>query len=164
MLDYLVIIQARVGSTRFPNKVLQTVGGIPMVKRVWLAAKKAVSNWHAKVIVAWPERYADLDENNVLERFQRISNEFPSANIIRLTADCPLLTSRDIVDAVNKFNGQYYNNHIDGKDVQIFPSLYLWNRKVTDKEHVIKDKPNTGGCSVNTRTDLAIARLQCKGR
>jgi glutamate-1-semialdehyde 2,1-aminomutase len=162
--SYLCIIQARLGSTRFPNKVLQTVGGIPMVKRVWLAAK---SSWVDKVVVAWPERYPRLDENDVLTRFQRIAREFPHTYIVRLTADCPLITSADINQAIKlhhnglKAGEAYYNNRKDGRDVQIFPLDYLWS-DYADKEHVIKDLPNTGGCSVNTKYDLERARHLCE--
>ena len=160
MIDYLILIQARLGSKRFPNKVMQTVGGVPMVKRVWQAAKRLESRFSAKVVVAWPERYQDLDENNVLERFRRLSNEFPSQWIIRLTSDCPLLDSKDIVAAIGKhcqMNG-YYNNGMDGRDVQIFPSNWLRYEWFTDKEHIVKDKPNIGGCSVDTKSDLQIIR------
>lgn len=153
-IDFLAIIQARIGSTRFPNKVMQTVGGIPMVKRVWLAA---LGSWADKVVVAWPERYPDLDENDVLGRFQRLCAEFQPRAIIRLTSDCPLLTSTDINAAIMKFNtstANYYSNHWDGHDVQIF---YPW--MMNHKEHVIADftTPSTG-LSVNTKEDLERVR------
>lgn len=156
----LCIIQARLGSTRFPNKVMQTVGGIPMVKRVWLAAKGCA--FIDKVIVAWPERYPDLNENNVLERFRRIVDEFKPDIIIRLTADCPLITSEDIYDALENFEGWYYNNKKDGKDVQIFPSETLKDDGYTHSEHVISAIPNLqsklGYRSVNTKEDLEYVR------
>jgi spore coat polysaccharide biosynthesis protein SpsF (cytidylyltransferase family) len=63
--------------------------------------------------VAWPERYPDLDENDVRERFRRISKEFPSKNIIRLTSDCPLLTAEIINEAIQIFEVEdltYYCN------------------------------------------------------
>jgi spore coat polysaccharide biosynthesis protein SpsF (cytidylyltransferase family) len=156
VIHYLCIIQARLGSTRFPNKVMETVGGVPMVKRVWLAAKRS---WADKVVVAWPERYPDVDENNVLERFKRIINEFQPRYVIRLTADCPMLSVMDINTAINCFeqgDRRYYNNHLDGHDVQIFDP-YNCSRRF-DIEHIIDDIPNTGGFSVNTRKDLEMVR------
>lgn len=128
-----------------------------MVKRVWLAAKNSLAH---KVVVAWPERYPDLDENNVLERFQRIVTENPMySHVIRLTADCPLLTYQEINNAIRAAEGRYYyNNRKDGLDVQVFNADLLWNVKMTDREHVVNDKPNTGGLSVNNRADLAIVR------
>jgi glutamate-1-semialdehyde 2,1-aminomutase len=162
MLDYLCIIQARLGSTRFPNKVLQTVGGVPMVKRVFDAAINSLAD---KVVVGWPERYPDLDENNVLGRFQRISQEFPSRFIIRLTADCPLITSHDIRMAIlehGKRGLDYFNNGRDGFDVQIFPTDWLYNKDITNKEHVLNSQPNTGGLSVNTQADLMKVRAYAR--
>ena len=155
-MQYLAIIQSRLGSTRFPNKVLQTVGGVPMVRRVWLAAKES---WADQVVVAWPERYPDLDENDVLTRFKRLAAEFQPKYIIRLTADCPLITTKDINDAIQAFNRlgyPYYNNRKDGHDVQIFIPEYLATNG--HKEHVINDAPNLGGTSVNTREDLESVR------
>ena len=161
----IVIIQARLGSTRFPNKVMETVGGIPILKRVWENAYYAshiLSDWKGntyKPVVAWPERYPDLDENNVLERFRRIAKEYDADVIIRLTADCPLLNYWDIVDAVKHFHGEYYSNHIDGHDVQIFTRKVLDGNEITHKEHVIADftTPSTG-LSVNTKEDLERVR------
>lgn len=164
MLEYLVIIQARLNSTRLPGKCLMTVGGIPMVKRVWDAAKQAGCTYTKdkyKVIVAWPERYPDLDENNVLGRFRRISAEFPSRWIIRLTSDCPLLKASDIYGL--RWEGPYGANHRDGHDVQIFDPALLYDPRWSHTEHVIADfnTPSTG-LSVNTIADLERVRALCK--
>ena len=169
MLRYLCIIQARLTSTRFPNKVLATVNGKTLVKRVWDAAR---SSWADKVIVAWPERYPDLDQNNVLERFRRVSREFPSRYIIRITSDCPLLTRFVINEAISEFEKrvrsnagtQYYCNrdkYQDGFDVQIFTSFLLHNNYATHKEHVITPEKHATPdkfLSVDNKLDLARVR------
>lgn len=155
-------------STRLPGKVMLTVGGIPMVKRVWNAAKAAMAGKNAKIMVAWPERYPDLDENNVLERFQRICQEFPSKFVIRLTADCPLLHWIDIREAMDQLpedsNGNYYSNRRDGHDVQITRTDFLFDPRYTDREHVIKDPFPTEvtHLSVDNRCDLERVRRICK--
>lgn len=146
-----------------------TVGGIPIVKRVWLAAKGSKAD---KVVVAWPERYPDLDQNNVLERFRRISNEFPSKYIIRLTADCPLLTSKIIDEAIARFEQQgvptYYCNRDvmpDGFDVQIFTSFMLHRSYATHKEHVIAPEKHPTPdkfLSVDTKEDLEKVRAYAR--
>ena len=168
-LDFLCIIQARLTSTRFPNKVMATVQGKTLLKRVWDAAKASIVD---KVIVAWPERYPDLDQNNVLERFRRISNEFPSKYIVRLTADCPLLTKDIINEAIRTFvlrKEQYPGTHYycnrdrrpDGYDVQIMSHHMLHASYATHKEHVITpdmyQTPNKYH-SVDTIEDLARVR------
>lgn len=165
MLRYLCIIQARMTSTRLPGKVMMTVGGVPIVKRVWDAAKAC--RRIGKVIVAWPERYDDLDQNDVRERFRRISREFPSKYIIRLTADCPLLTPAVIDHAISEFERRqvpYYCNRDtmqDGFDVQIFTSFMLHHDYATHKEHVIKPETHATPdkyMSVDTAEDLARVR------
>lgn len=166
---YLAIIQARIGSTRLPGKVFMTVGGVPMVKRVWNAAVSALlTNVYLgqrnKVVVAWPERYPDLDESNVLERFRRVSSEFPSMYIIRLTADCPLLTVSDILEAVESYHKSgavVYGNGRDGHDVQVFSHFILDSDWYTHREHVIAGPAVTGGTSVNTKADLERVRKLC---
>lgn len=166
---YVAIIQARIGSTRFPNKVMQTVGGIPIVRRVWLAAMGSSVD---QVVVAWPERYPELDQNDVLERFRRIAKETEADVIIRLTADCPLLESHHINEAMNifhtigcyqgRFTSLYYSNHLDGCDVQIFSDDILFGNASTHKEHIIADfstkKLQYGPRSVDTQRDLEYVR------
>lgn len=143
---------------------MQTVNGRTLIKRVFDAAK---GSWADKVVVAWPERYPDLDENNVLERFRRISNEFPSKYIIRLTADCPLLTTTHINDAINTFfaRGRFYyvnrDTEQDGFDVQIFPVHMLQGSYATHKEHVITPDVHPTPAkylSVDTPEDLKRVR------
>lgn len=141
---------------------MHTINGVPIVKMVWLAAK---NSWADKVIVAWPERFPELDENNVLGRFKILNKEFNPKHIIRLTADCPLITSRDINEAIlvyNKSKKPYYNNRQDGKDVQIFKASLLDDPKFTHTEHVINDVPNKGGLSVDTELDIALVRKIAK--
>ncbi len=176
MSDYSIIIQARLYSTRLPNKVMQMVGGKTILKRIWDESKKAESilstyGKTCKVIVAWPERYPDLDERNVLERFKRLAVEFPAIYTVRLTSDCPLLTCDDILDAIwiqREMNTKYYSNHIDGKDVQVFKTWLLFENGSgwTHPEHVIADfktkKTKKGPCSVDTHADLERVRKLCK--
>lgn len=163
-IEYLCIIQARLGSTRFPGKVLQTVNGRTLVKRLWDAAKGSRAD---KVVMAWPERYPDLDQNDVRERFRRISLEFPSKYIIRLTADCPLLTSYIIDEAISYFEMNaklYFNNrdkYQDGFDVEVFPTGLLHNDYATNKEHVIRPHKHPTPdkfLSVDTKEDLERVR------
>lgn len=161
-MKYLCIIQARLGSTRFPNKVMQTIEGVPMVKRVWDAARRC--HLIDKVVVAWPERYPNVDENNVLQRFRNLVSEYKPHYVIRLTADCPLLHYSDLYAAIEEFehgDRRYYSNHYDGHDVQIFNP---WNCSVPfHNEHVLADfSTESTGLSVNTKEDLERVRKLCK--
>lgn len=104
----LAIIQARMGSTRLPGKVLLPVGGVPLVIRVWQAVVEAVGWPHA--VVAYPdtpvnaplvetldrygvERYGWRGkENDVLGRFYGCAHTYrwhPQTVILRVTPDDP---------------------------------------------------------------------------
>jgi spore coat polysaccharide biosynthesis protein SpsF (cytidylyltransferase family) len=159
-MKYLAIIQARLTSTRFPNKVMQLVGGKTMLRRVWDAAKgcKQID----RVVVAWPERFPDIPEDDVYSKFVSLINEFNPKYIVRLTADCPLLKTVHIKNAIEMFEeclqygDQYYNNGMDGYDVQIFTPQFMYSHR--NKEHVLDVEYNYNGDSVNTPADLERVR------
>jgi spore coat polysaccharide biosynthesis protein SpsF len=99
------IVQARMGSTRLPGKVLRTLAGRPMLLRIVdrLHACPAVVN----VVVATSDRDGDepirqlcaaqqIDcfagsEHDVLDRFYRAAVAFQGDPLIRITSDCPLV-------------------------------------------------------------------------
>lgn len=144
---------------------MQLINGKTMLRHVWDAAK---GSWANKVIVAWPERFPEVDDSNVLYRFTSLIKEFNPKYIIRLTADCPLITSDIINNAIKEFQLgirhypyiEYYNNRRDGFDVQIFTPDYLAAH--SNKEHVINDLPNIGGLSVNTKEELELVKRYAK--
>jgi glutamate-1-semialdehyde 2,1-aminomutase len=164
----VAIIQARLTSTRFPNKVMQTVGGKTLVKRVWEAAKG--SQLVDKVVVAWPEGFPQLAENDVLGRFRFVAEREKAEVIVRLTADCPLLTSEIIDEAICQFNvthASYYCNRgvqPDGFDVQVFRRHVLYDPYMTDKEHVIHAAgyATSPKFSVDTLEDLHRVRMYAR--
>lgn len=164
-MRYLLIIQARLFSTRFPGKVMQLVNGKPMVKRVWDAAYKSFAD---KVIVLWPERNPDVSESDLYTPFCRLIKEFEPEFVIRLTADCPLITTTDINEAIRLFElgrrklpiMHYYNNGRDGYDVQIFTPEFMYSHP--NKAHVLDVEYNYNGLSVNTPEDLTRVRTYAR--
>ncbi len=104
------IVQARMGSSRFPGKVLAPFRGEPIVLHVVRAAATAVGA--ADVVVATSNETSDdplaayLEsahiacfrgpEDDVLERFRLCSAAYPSTWVLRLSADSPLLDPRVI--------------------------------------------------------------------
>jgi len=98
-----IIIQARMGSSRLPGKVLKEIGGIPLLGHV-LHRLECLSH-QASVVVAT----SDLDqddaveqfcrdhgvlcfrgnESHVLERYYQCAVEYGFDHIVRLTADNP---------------------------------------------------------------------------
>lgn len=160
----LCIIQARMGSTRLPGKVLLKIGGVTLleyeIKRAGLA--KEID----KIVVATTVNKADdkiaalckkikIDcfrgsENDVLDRFYKCSLEYPEyENIIRLTGDCPLVDPRVIDKVIKLFelNSCDYASNVgevtfpDGLDIEIFKRRILARafkqaKLASEREHV----------------------------
>jgi len=110
------IIQARMGSSRLPGKVMQKISENKTVID-FVVDQLQESKMIEKIIVAIPDQIEDnvtYDHlisrnistyrgslNNVLDRFYQCANSNSSSIIIRITADCPLIDP-DIVDKVIK--------------------------------------------------------------
>ena len=107
------VIQARAGSTRLPGKVLEDLGGRPVLEWVVRAAQAATRVDEVIVAtstVAGDDAVADLatslgvpvvrgSEDDVLSRFVAALDAHPADAVVRLTADCPLLDPT-LIDAV----------------------------------------------------------------
>lgn len=99
------VVQARVGSTRLPGKVLRLLGGRPVLSWVIEAAQRAPGV--DAVVVATSDGPEDDpvaalaanegaevvrgSQSDVLGRFLQALDEHPCDAVVRLTADCPLL-------------------------------------------------------------------------
>lgn len=157
------IIQARMGSTRFPGKVLENLNGKPVLQWVVEAANKipAIDN----VVVATSDKDCDQqivawcaqnnqnvfqgDEQNLLKRFYDAAAAYNADAIVRLTADCPLLDPNivgQVLYLVSNGDADYASNVMpaswpDGLDCEAFTvgalSVAYKNAKcLSDKEHV----------------------------
>jgi spore coat polysaccharide biosynthesis protein SpsF len=112
-----IIIQARMGSTRLPNKVLKKLAGKEVLWHVVERCQK--SRMADAVIVATStdvkddviyqfclERGIEFfrgSENNVLDRFYQCAKKFNLDVIVRVTADCPLVDPFIIDQAIKLF-------------------------------------------------------------
>jgi spore coat polysaccharide biosynthesis protein SpsF len=101
-MSVLLIVQARVGSSRLPGKVLELIEGVPLLTHVLRRARAAnFPQHHVLAIPDTPEndplvaigeaegfRVYRGSETDVLSRFWWASQLFPEANpIVRITAD-----------------------------------------------------------------------------
>jgi spore coat polysaccharide biosynthesis protein SpsF len=107
------VIQARTGSTRLPGKVLEELGGHPVLEWVVRAARAATQINEVVVATstaAGDDTVADLadslgvlvvrgSEDDVLSRFVAALDAHPADAVVRLTADCPLLDP-SLIDSV----------------------------------------------------------------
>ena len=99
------IIQARMGSTRLPGKVLKDLAGEPMLARVVERTLRAGTL--NEVVVATSDLPADDciaqlcadrgwacfrgSETDVLDRYYHAALQFQADIIVRVTSDCPLI-------------------------------------------------------------------------
>ncbi|WP_435358645.1 cytidylyltransferase domain-containing protein [Haloarchaeobius sp. DFWS5] len=142
MSNTVAIIQARMGSTRLPGKVLMDIGEHPMLWHVVTRTRRAATL--DDVVVATSEHEQDDDvaefcsdfgvpcyrgsESDVLDRYYQTANEYDADTVVRVTADCPL-HSPPVIDRVVRRYGEsdadYVTNiieytHPQGLDVEVF--------------------------------------------
>jgi len=158
-----VIIQARMGSTRLPNKVLMTLAGKPALEHVICRCQRA--KLVEKVIVATTVDPQDLavvnfvsglavsvfcgSVNDVLDRYYQAARLFELQHIVRITADCPLIDPEVIDRVVAEYFNQgadYAANTLkltypDGEDTEVFSLGALrraWQeaQMFSEREHV----------------------------
>jgi spore coat polysaccharide biosynthesis protein SpsF len=105
------VIQARMGSTRLPGKVLADILGKPMLWRV--VERVRASRTVDQVVVATSikaedDQIAELcqlqevacfrgSEEDVLDRYYQAAREYRGEIVVRITSDCPLI-DRDVID------------------------------------------------------------------
>ena len=114
----VAIIQARMGSSRLPGKVLKDIAGKPML--VWVVERSRQARSVDQVVVATTTDPSDdaierLCEDHripvyrgnqfdVLDRYYQAAVHFQAEVIVRLTADCPLMDPVEIDHVLNEFN------------------------------------------------------------
>lgn len=101
----LAIVQARMGSTRLPGKVLADLAGVPLLARV-LNRLRRTSCLDGVVVATTTGRGDDPlvefcaryhcpvfrgSEEDVLDRFYQTARQFAPDAVLRITADCPLI-------------------------------------------------------------------------
>jgi len=161
----IAILQARVGSTRLPGKVLKIIQNKTILELIIERVQQ--STLVDKIVVATTDNKKDDEileiceklgiesfrgsEEDVLDRFYQCSVLHKPDLIIRLTSDCPLIDPYHIdrliqysLDHKNEFD--YFSNCReptlpDGLDVEVIPFETLeraWNeaKKPYEREHV----------------------------
>jgi spore coat polysaccharide biosynthesis protein SpsF len=114
----VAIIQARMGSSRLPGKVLKEIGSLPMLFRVVLRARRAQTL--GQVVIATTTDEGDDaivdfctskgfpcfrgDPYDVLDRYYQAACLFNAQVVVRLTGDCPLIDPFEIDRTVRTFD------------------------------------------------------------
>ena len=166
MINKVAIIQARMGSTRLPRKVLRKIDNVPLLK--FQIDRINQSKLIDKIIVATSNSKNDDiiakfckvngvvcfrgSEDNVLDRYYKCAKKYKADIIIRICADNPLIDPI-IIDKVIQFyhdsevdyvaNGipPETNRYPDGSDLEVFSMkalerTYLEANDPHDQEHV----------------------------
>jgi len=141
-MKIVAIVQARMGSTRLPNKVMKTIGGVPMI--ALLLARLSRSVELDKIIVATsidPRNRVLVDhvqglgyaceqgsENDVLDRFVKAAKAHQADVVVRITGDCPMVDPALVDECIRQFRlagVDYFSNvspatYPDGLDIEVF--------------------------------------------
>lgn len=112
-MNVIAIIQARMGSTRLPGKVLKDLAGSTVLARV--VNRTRSSPLISKAVVATSVVYSDDpivhecdrlavacfrgNEEDVLDRYYRAAQQFCADVVVRITSDCPLIDP-ELIDVV----------------------------------------------------------------
>ncbi|MFH1877234.1 MAG: glycosyltransferase family protein [Candidatus Omnitrophota bacterium] len=158
-----VIIQARMGASRLYGKVLMKLAEKTVLEHVIDRVRGTRSGWD--VIVATTEKpddekIAELasekgarvyrgSEEDVLDRYYRAALGYGVTDIVRITADCPVIDPSVIDRAVECYrsSGADYCSNVarptfpDGQDVEVFSFKAVekaWRNAVllSEREHV----------------------------
>jgi len=159
----IIVTQARIGSTRFPEKILQTIEDNTLLSIHLRRLKK--STLANKIIVAttFEEKSYLIKDiaikegafvfqgsiNDVLDRFYQAVKKENAQYIVRVTSDCPLIDASivdQVINMVIEKNLDYGSNTLiedfpDGQDVEVikFDALEkAWkeSKLTSEREHV----------------------------
>lgn len=159
----VAIVQARMGSTRLPGKVLRELAGETMLARVVrrLRGAKLID----EVLIATTDRPNDDsiveecrkcsvavfrgDQDDVLDRYFKAAKYTNAEIVVRITSDCPLIDSEIVDKTIQAFMDQspdYASNTIvrtypRGLDTEVISMHALrraWQeaRRPYEREHV----------------------------
>ncbi|HEY2990939.1 MAG TPA: aminotransferase class III-fold pyridoxal phosphate-dependent enzyme [Candidatus Binatia bacterium] len=190
MARTVAIVQARMGASRFPGKVLAEIEGRPMLWRVVERARRsrlldlvavATSTNSADDAIAVFCAEAGIEcfrggETDVLDRYYQAAKTYGADPIVRITADCPLIdpeVADKVIQAQLRDGSDYATNTLrsaypDGLDVEVFSFAALeraWREATlaADREHVTSYFRNSRGfriSDVSNGDDPAVGRFR----
>lgn len=162
-MKIVALVQARMGSTRLPNKVMKPIGGIPMIELLLSRLARAKEIDQIVVATSVDPRNQPLvehvrklgyiceqgSENDVLDRFVQAAKNNQADVVVRITGDCPLVDPALVDEVICGFKSagvDYFSNvspptYPDGLDIEVFSfrAMEQANResdKPFDHEHV----------------------------
>lgn len=162
-MKVIAIIQARMGSSRLPGKVMKKINGKTVIELLHhrLSKSKKIN----EIVVATSNNEIDKtfrnfllskgvaceagDEFNVLKRFVDVSKKYKADVVVRISGDCPLIDPILVDEIIDHFIAEKadYSSNVnpptfpDGLDTEVFNvgTLYDAHERSTDiydLEHV----------------------------
>src|SRR5690554_2661625 len=141
-MKVVAIVQARMGSTRLPNKVMKKIVGVPMIELLLKRLSKAKELDQIVIATSNSPNNQPLcehviklgyecikgSETDVLDRYVQAARQCSADIIVRITGDCPLVDPTLVDQVVNAFRTQtveYLSNtnpptFPDGLDIEVF--------------------------------------------
>jgi spore coat polysaccharide biosynthesis protein SpsF len=161
MKSVAAFIQARMGSSRLPGKVLKELNGIPVILHIVMRLKQSRYIDNIVLLTSFNEENDELvklakhhninvfrgSEDNVLARFQQASQAYPSDHIVRITGDSPFVD----VGVCDLLLQTYFEKQVDyaflseqfaeGVDCEVFKTSVLSSLNTaalreSEREHV----------------------------
>ena len=187
-MKIVALVQARMGSTRLPGKVLKSIVNKPMIEllltrlsqsseldEIVVAASEETQNDELQSVVeSLGYRCTRGSEKNVLNRFYESAKATGAGVIVRITGDCPLVDSRLVDECIQgylKSEVDYFSNvdpatYPDGLDIEVmsFESIERANNETSsdfDREHVtpyIRNSDRFSRSSMHYIEDLSNQR------
>ena len=186
-----LVIQARMNSTRFPNKVLSDLSGTPLIERILQRVKKVKRI--GKIIIATTKRKEDNilaeiakltkveifrgSENDLVDRYYQAVKGKSVGHILRLPADNPIPDPSEYNRLINyhlKTNNDFSSNicnfmsngYPDGFGVEIFTvdSLKkIWRNEKRKKfrEHIALNFYDYKKDKKNLKFNFKIGTVKC---
>ena len=138
-MKYLVMIQARCGSTRLPNKVLKDLCGKPALQRMIERVQRSALADEVMVVTSVKRENLPIlalcasigvrvgigSEDDVLDRYYQTAKLLKPEYVIRLTADCPCFDAELLDMAIREMDpgtdymGMTSESFADGLDLEI---------------------------------------------
>lgn len=162
-MKIVAIVQARMGSTRLPNKVMMPINGVPMIELLLQRLSRAGRLDQVVLATSLSEANAPMvehvrglgylcvqgSENDVLDRFLLAASEAAADVVVRITGDCPLVDPALVDECISRFlasDVDYFSNicpptYPDGLDIEVvrvdaLKRAMRESSKTFDHEHV----------------------------
>ncbi len=130
------IVQARMGSTRLPGKVMKLIEGKPLIGHIFDRLKKVTEIEKIYLATTIDQRndslvdyarlervevYRHKEENDIIGRLYNIISLDKTKAILKVNGDCPLIDPNIIIKGIEKYKKKINADIITNKTSNTFP-------------------------------------------